>query len=50
MCVFQILDNLDLNVTSVINRDDGASLEYSIGNRLEVFGAKMEIKIPFMKT
>lgn len=44
------MDNLNLIVTSVTNKDDGASLEYSIGDCLEVFGSKMEIKIPFSKT
>lgn len=46
MYVFQILDNLDLNILSVTNRNNGALLEYSIGERLDVFGSKMEIKIP----
>lgn len=44
------MDNLDLNVISVVNRDNGASLEYSIGDRLDVFGCKIEIKIPFIKS
>ncbi|VVC29461.1 Peptidase M1, leukotriene A4 hydrolase/aminopeptidase C-terminal,Armadillo-type [Cinara cedri] len=45
-CDHIILDNLDLNVISVVNKNDSVPLEYSIGNRLEVFGSKIEIKIP----
>uniref|UniRef100_A0A2S2QJB2 Leukotriene A-4 hydrolase n=1 Tax=Sipha flava TaxID=143950 RepID=A0A2S2QJB2_9HEMI len=46
---FQILDNLDLNIISVINKDDGSSLEFTIGDSLKVFGSKIEIKLPFTK-
>jgi hypothetical protein len=43
------LDNLDLNIISVINKDDGSSLEFTIGDSLKVFGSKIEIKLPFTK-
>jgi len=40
------LDNIDLNLSSIENKDDGTLLDYSVGDRLEVFGSKLEIKIP----
>ncbi|XP_026811810.1 leukotriene A-4 hydrolase [Rhopalosiphum maidis] len=48
-CDHIILDNIDLNVISITNKDDGTLLDYSIGDRLEVFGSKLEIKIPSTK-
>ncbi|XP_050524894.1 leukotriene A-4 hydrolase [Daktulosphaira vitifoliae] len=45
-----ILDILDLNVVSIINRDNGSALEYTIGDRLDVFGSKLEVQIPLCKT
>jgi hypothetical protein len=47
--LFQVLDSKDLNINKIIDHVSGQALEFSVGEKTEVLGSKLEIKLPYTK-
>jgi hypothetical protein len=47
--LFQILDSKDLNINKVTDHVSGQALEFSLGEKTETLGSKLEIRLPGTK-